>query len=354
MDIPRRMDDVQGPTIASVRVIDPGQANVELSQRPADVIVLAASGDQLEARVLRAGTARRFRPGALVAFAHDILAVGGLDEHISDPRHAVDDLAMRLALDGVRVAGLGTPANVAPRPIHTRIEPPPRSLPGPKRTLVDAEHTEIRRYLGRVGSGWFLEIGANEPVTLSQTHHLERIGWRGVLVEPIPELANRLLRERPGSTVVEAVCSRPGSPPRLPLRLTEDSGHATLMQEFADASDVLRGTIQVDVTTADVVIETVLGGKVDFISIDVEGHEAEVLAGLNLERWRPSLVLVEDDMRTLRPTRLLWSKGYRMLRRTQNNNWRIPCDAPHAMSLHERWRMLGKFLRMPTRWMKRR
>ena len=343
------MRSLQSATQASIWVRSPSRANAEIARCPADVLALSdREGGPGPAR-LRPGCARRLGRGILIAFVHDLLAVGGLDEDCADIAEAIDGLACRLASDGVRVRGLGGATGPRGRTIRSSIEPPPRSCPGPKRTLVDAEHAEVRRYLSPVGAGRFLEIGANEPVVLSQTNHLERVGWTGVLVEPLPELADRLQRERSRSMVVRAVCSSPDAPPRLTLRLTDASGHATLTGRFADGADALRGTIDVDATTADRIIQERLEGLVDFISIDVEGHEPEVLAGLDLRRWRPRLLLIEDDMRDLRASRLLWAMDYRMLRRTQNNNWWIPREAPDRMTLHERWRMLGKFLRMPFR-----
>lgn len=312
-----------------------------------------------------AGTAARFdRPapgeailgpgGTLVAWRHDLLAVGGFNESIGDPAAAVADLAARLAGDGVRVRGLVGPSAPSRLPFRSSIAPPPRSHPGPKRSVVDAEHAEIRRFLAEGGPGSFLEIGANEPVVLSQTWHLARVGWRGVLVEPNPRLAARLRTERPDATVIEAICSGPSAPTSMRLRLPESSGHATVMATFADRNDREVETFEVPTRTADSIIERELGGRVDFVSIDVEGHEPEVLRGLSLERFRPRLMLVEDDMSSLETTRLLWAKGYRMLRRTQNNNWWIPQEVPHRMWPRERWRMLGKFLRWPYRAARRR
>ncbi len=284
-----------------------------------------------------------------MAWRHDLVAVCGMDESIDEPSRAIDDLAARLQEDGVRVDG-ARPVECRrdTRPV-SRLKPAPRSCHGPKRSVVDAEHTEVRRYLSPIAEGAFLEIGANQPIVLSQSYHLQCVGWKGVLVEPIPALAQQLRIERAPCVVVEAVCSKPGAPATLKLRLTDASGHATLMDRFADHSDVLRSEIDVTVCTADSIIQNELHGRVDFISIDVEGHEADVLAGLDLRRWRPRLVLVEDDMQSLHTSMALWRKGYRMLRRTQNNNWWIPADARDRMSLQERWRMLGKFLRMPVR-----
>lgn len=297
------------------------------------------------------GSARLLRDGTLVAWRHDLLAVAGFDECRRDARDLTRDAARRLALDGVRVSGLsGLTGHDRPgRDFTSRITPPPRSHPGDKRSVVDAEHAEIRRYLARQGPGTFLEIGANEPVVLSQTWHLARVGWRGVLVEPNPRLAARLRVERPDAKVVEAICSAPAAPATMSLRLPESSGHATVMTTFADRGDRLVETFDVRTRTADSIIEEELGGRLDFLSIDVEGHEPEVLRGLSLVRARPRLVLVEDDMSSLETSRMLWARGYRMLRRTQNNNWWIPRESSDRMRSHERWRMLGKFLRWPYR-----
>jgi hypothetical protein len=135
----------------------------------------------------------------------------------------------------------------------------------------------------------------------------------------------------------------------MTLRVPQGTGHATVMERFADKRDELVRSLTVPVTTVDQVVERYLPDRLDFVSIDVEGHEADVLKGLTLARWRPKLVLLEDDMANLAPSRLLWSQGYRMLRRTQNNNWWIPRTATDKMTGHERLRMLGKFLRMPFR-----
>jgi FkbM family methyltransferase len=288
---------------------------------------------------------------SLTVFRHDLLAICGFDERIADLTTVLLDAARRLAHEGVRVRGLPASAGASAQhiSISSSLQAPPRSCVGVKRTLVDAEHMEVRRYLKDCTPGTFLEIGANDPVLLSQTWHLAQLGWMGVLVEPIPELADRLRLERPDSRVVQAVCSGPHSPQTMTLRVPQGTGHATVMERFADKRDKLVRTLTVPVTTADQVVAAHLSDRLDFVSIDVEGHEADVLRGLTLERWMPRLVLVEDDMVDLAPSRLLWSKGYRMLRRTQNNNWWIPRDSTDRMTLHERLRMLGKFFRMPFR-----
>ncbi len=55
-----------------------------------------------------------------------------------------------------------------------------------------AEQYLVRQFLGMEDGGFFVEVGANNPFNLSQTWHLAQEGWRGILVEPIPELCNEL------------------------------------------------------------------------------------------------------------------------------------------------------------------
>jgi hypothetical protein len=63
--------------------------------------------------------------------------------------------------------------------------------------FAPAAETELKEeFFGGAQSGYFVDVGANEPQTDSETWHLERAGWTGVLVEPQPDLAERLRRTR--------------------------------------------------------------------------------------------------------------------------------------------------------------
>ena len=65
----------------------------------------------------------------------------------------------------------------------------------------------------------------------------------------------------------------------------------------------------------------------DFLSIDVEGHEIEVLRGFDIARWRPQLILLENHVGDLTKHRYLKSAGYRIIRRHENNGWYVPREA---------------------------
>ena len=84
-------------------------------------------------------------------------------------------------------------------------------------------------------------------------------------------------------------------------------------------------------TLDDILIEARAPAGFDFLSVDVEGHELEVLSGFDFARWRPRLILLEDHVGNLEKHRFLQAAGYRLIRRFENNGWYVPRDATVAV-----------------------
>jgi hypothetical protein len=76
--------------------------------------------------------------------------------------------------------------------------------------------------------------------------------------------------------------------------------------------------------TLDRVLEEAHASEIDFISLDVEGMELDVLRGFDLARWQPSLLLIEDFFVDHEKHRYLKCFGYKLIRRTGYNNWYVP------------------------------
>ncbi len=191
--------------------------------------------------------------------------------------------------------------------------------------------------------GFFVEVGANDPINGSQTWLLERNGWRGLLVEPQSAYYEKLLRERPASKAYNVACSAPGRPCTTTLHIANLDGFSSIDPQ-ADTQGVSFGKKEtVRVSTLDDILATEGHPKVDFVSIDVEGHELEVLQGFSLERYHPTLILVEDTVRNLDKHRYLTEHGYRLVKRTTMNNWYVPKEADFQMStIFERLELFRK------------
>jgi len=199
--------------------------------------------------------------------------------------------------------------------------------------------------------GVFVEVGANDPISGSQTWLLEQNGWRGVLVEPQSVHYEKLRAQRPHSQVFQVACSAPDQEGEMDLLLAAETGSSTLRKQRDTHGTRFVGTERVKVTTLDKVLELAGIAQIDFLSLDVEGHEIEVLRGLDFARFHPTLILIEDGVRDLSRHRFLKARGYKLVKRTSLNNWYVPRDCDFRMSsLPERIELFRKmYLALPFR-----
>src|SRR2546421_464606 len=84
--------------------------------------------------------------------------------------------------------------------------------------------------------------------------------------------------------------------------------------------------------TLDAILAEAGNPKLDFVSIDVEGTQFDVLRGFDLERHKPRLLIVEDHLYNLKAHRYLCHHGYCIAKRTGLNNWYIPKGSPFRLS----------------------
>jgi FkbM family methyltransferase len=220
---------------------------------------------------------------------------------------------------------------------------------GPVAATTHQQETKMVADFFGPTSGFFVEVGANEPRLRSQSWHLEQAGWRGLLIEPQPDLAQKL-RDQRRVTVVEAACSSPQNAGRSlpfhvagPLSSLDRSGMAPGTQPEKVINVATR-------TLGSILDEAGVPTDFEFLSIDVEGHEVEVLRGLDLSRWRPRLIMIEDHVATLATHRYLRDAKYRIIRRYENNGWYVPSESTAAMALGDIWEVARKYyLALPAR-----
>lgn len=213
----------------------------------------------------------------------------------------------------------------------------------------DDETLMVREFFGGRPEGFFVDVGANEPVEGSQTWHLEKAGWRGILVEPQPDLAERLRQTRKAKVFAVACSSPQNAGATMPLHIAGpfSSFDSALMVAGVKPSAL----IEVPVRTLDSLLaEAGAPQPIDFLSVDVEGHEIDVLSGFDFARWRPRLILLEDHVVNLTKHRFMRRVGYKLIRRTGLNAWYVPPEQAFSLGLVGRWQMLRKYyLGLPFR-----
>jgi len=171
-------------------------------------------------------------------------------------------------------------------------------------TTFHAQHGEDRwldAYFGHKREGFFVEVGAYDGVNLSNTYHFEQLGWTGVLVEPDPENAAACRASRPRSKTFQ--CAAVGSPEVGEITFFQVAAGEVFSTTALTDAHARRITgmglapvpMRVVAKTLDAILEEADALAVDFVSIDVEGAEMEVLRGFDLLRWRPAIVVIESN-----------------------------------------------------------
>jgi FkbM family methyltransferase len=194
----------------------------------------------------------------------------------------------------------------------------------PKLRTQAAERRLVQLFFGDRADGFFVDVGANHPTNSSQSWHLERRGWRGILVEPIPELCEALRAQRPRSITVQAACGAPEQVGHTSLHVANGYTRSSLEKNTVSLTASFARTETVELRTLDDILAEAAPDKIDFVSIDVEGLQLNVLRGFDLQKYRPALLLVEDHLLNLRTHRYLKRQGYRLVKRTVRNNWYVP------------------------------
>ena len=157
------------------------------------------------------------------------------------------------------------------------------------------EDVLLDRAFPRGVPGTYIDIGAFDPVVNSVTKHFYDLGWRGINVEPAAGPFERLRSARDRDVNLNIGLS--GAPGTLTLyESAPEAGWSTFEADQAawhreEGLELLERPVEV--RTLRDVCEEFVDGTVDFVSVDVEGHEREVLEGGDWDRWRPRVVLVE-------------------------------------------------------------
>lgn len=152
--------------------------------------------------------------------------------------------------------------------------------------------------------GFYIEVGAFDGKSFSVSSIFDVIGWEGLLVEAIPERYEQCKVNRPNARVVHSALGKPGAGNQATFTVTDDQfgGMLSYMQSNSDHARAITNaklptkSVTVPLTTMDALLEGHTG-PIDLAVIDVEGGEAELLSGFDLKKYKPRMMLVEDNSR---------------------------------------------------------
>jgi len=158
------------------------------------------------------------------------------------------------------------------------------------------EDIMLWRALRHVGQGFYVDVGAQDPIVDSVSMGFYEQGWRGVHIEPVAAYADLLRSQRPDETVVEAALGAAHG--TLKLFEMPGTGLSSADPEIAlrhGAAGFAVREIEVPCLTLDEVFAPHEGKAIHWLKIDVEGYEREVLRGWT-STAKPWIVVVESTL----------------------------------------------------------
>ncbi|OIR19137.1 hypothetical protein GALL_00160 [mine drainage metagenome] len=203
----------------------------------------------------------------------------------------------------------------------------------------EGEDLVLARILGELGitTGFFVDIGAHHPARFSNTYYFYRRGWRGINVDALPGTKRLFRRMRSRDITIECgVGSQAGV-------LKYFAFNEPALNTFSEQEAIKKNrppyhiveTIQIPVVTLKQILDENLpsGTGIDFMTIDAEGFDHEIIISNDWARYRPRVLLVEllnTDIQNLdaNPTaQVLKQHNYRIMAKSFNTFFFVANEA---------------------------
>jgi FkbM family methyltransferase len=163
----------------------------------------------------------------------------------------------------------------------------------------EGEDRVLARFIGNQSKGFYVDIGAHHPQRFSNTYHFYLNGWSGINVDAMPGSMNEFKKVRPRDTNIEAAISNTKE------YLTYYEFNETALNGFSKELSVERdglgdykvvATYQIETCTLTEILDKYLpkNQNIDFLSVDVEGLDLQVLKSNDWGKYQPMFVLVES------------------------------------------------------------
>lgn len=163
----------------------------------------------------------------------------------------------------------------------------------------EGEDMILKRLFERQKKGFFIDVGSHHPKRFSNTYFFYKRGWRGINIDAMPKSMELFKKHRKRDINLEVAVSD------KPAKLTYYEFNEPALNGFSESLSLQRDGLEnykiinqytIETQTLTKVLDSVkerMPPEIDFISIDVEGLDFQVIKSLDFVKYQPKVILVE-------------------------------------------------------------
>lgn len=163
----------------------------------------------------------------------------------------------------------------------------------------EGEDMVLSRIFSGKNKGFYVDVGAHHPMRFSNTYHFYKLGWKGINIEPNPDAINLFKKYRPRDNNLN--CGVAKNKDSIEYFMFDEPALNTfdvdvLNDRLSETSYKHIKTIKIDVVPLMDIFKQYVsqGAEIDFLTVDVEGLDLEVLMSNDWGKYRPHWVLAEQ------------------------------------------------------------
>lgn len=171
----------------------------------------------------------------------------------------------------------------------------------------------VLKYLDHKRNGYFLEVGAANGISLSNTYLLEKkYGWNGICIEPVPSHFKELVKNRDCITLNIAAYNKSGEE----VEIAEAGLLSGIKDDIDKHKQAKEGkTFKIKTKTlTEILDENNAPSTIDYMSLDTEGSKLKILQGIDFNKYKFKYINLEHNYVEPRRTqmrKLLENNGYK-------------------------------------------
>ena len=179
---------------------------------------------------------------------------------------------------------------------------------------IDNLDLKLNKYINH-RNGFFIECGANDGINQSNTWFYEKkLNWKGMLIEPVPQLFTQLKNNRSKKNIFENVCLVGKDYKSKYINMRYDNCRTKVLSNNTNKRITVKTSTLSELLNKNKIV------NIDLFTLDVEGYENNVLEGINFTKHKFKFFLIETK-KFIKIKKYLNSKNYQFIKKLSHHDY---------------------------------